>query len=76
MMKRYILIICLSLLMCGICAGCVCTTTPEDKQEWYEYQSGWIRDGYRGNKPWYYYPFFVPAEFIVVWVVYPISTLF
>ena len=72
-MKRIILVCIASMLLI---TGCVCTTTPEDQQEWYEYQSGWIRDGYRGNKPWYYYPFFVPAEFIVVWVVYPISTLF
>lgn len=49
------------------CAGCVASWTPVDEQKWYEYQPCWGADGYRGNKPWYYYPVVVPCYVILYW---------
>lgn len=74
-MKRLLLII-LAVIAVSIMSGCVCTTTPEDQQKWYEYQAGYMRDGYEGNKPWYDYVIIYPALFVYTWVIDPIGSLF
>lgn len=74
-MKR-LLLIALTVITVSFISGCVCTTTPVEQQKWYEYQTGYMRDGYRGNKPWYDYVIIYPALFVYTWVIDPIESLF
>ena len=75
LMKR-LLLITLAVVTASIISGCVCTTTPVEQQKWYEYQTGYMRDGYKGNKPWYDYAITYPILFVYTWVIDPIESLF